>query len=304
MLTRDHVFSARRLHGPSRVAAAAVIATTTTSTTITAPASTARVFSSSAAQLRKPRDPRLPKIRPHRRPPPGPPPEPLVSSPPRPTPTRGPPPVKTMLSEPQPENPLDLSPLLAAYRSADLHYKSQLHSILHGGRFDPSSLGALPVLVRPEPGDGGAAAADAAPTSFPLRELAQVVPRSGRAISLLVHDRAYIKPIMSAVQVSPDFNQQPQRSPDNDLELLLRVELDRREDLVRRVKEAAQAWRDALRRDRTKHDKVLKEWRKTGAVLPDLVRRAEDEVQKLQDRKMKEVAAEESMTLMQLERRG
>ncbi|XP_044719955.1 ribosome recycling factor domain-containing protein [Hirsutella rhossiliensis] len=108
---------------------------------------------------------------------------------------------------------------------------------------------------------------------------------------------------MSAVQASPDFNQQPQRSPDNDLELLLRVELDRREDLVRRVKAVAQGWRDGIRHDRTRHDKLLKEWRRTGAVLPDVGRRAEKEVQKLQDKKMKEIDAEEVRALRQLDRK-
>lgn len=186
---------------------------------------------------------------------------------------------------------------MAAYEPTDAHFRSQLHATLNGGRFDPSSLGALPVLVKPEPGH------DDPPRTFPLRELAQVVPRSGRALSLLVNDRAYLKPIMSAVQASPDFNQQPQRSPDNDLELLMRVELDRREDLVRRVKETVQGWRDGVRHDRSRHEKLLKEWRRTGAVLPDVGRRAEKEVQKLQDKKMKEIDAEETRALRQLDRK-
>lgn len=183
----------------------------------------------------------------------------------------------------------------AAYSPIDTHFKSQFQTVLHGGRFNPNALGALPVTVKPESGSADA-------TSFPLRELAQVVPRSGRTISLLVHDREYIKPIMSAVQSSPEFNQQPQRSEDNDLELLLRVELERKDELVKRVKEAAQGWRDRVRQARTKHDKLLKEWKKTGAVLPDVVKRAEKELQKVQDTKMKEIDGEEAQTIKGLER--
>lgn len=151
--------------------------------------------------------------------------------------------------------------------------------------------------VKPDPGTGGAA-----PESFPLSELAQVVPRSGRTISLLVNDRAYIKPIMSAIQASREFNQQPQRAEDNDLELLLRIELERKDELVRRVKEATQAWRERVRQARSKHDKMLKDGRKTGAVLPDVVKRAEKELQKMQDKKMKEIDGEEAQTIKQLER--
>lgn len=128
------------------------------------------------------------------------------------------------------------------------------------------------------------------------------MPRSGRTISLLVNDKAYIKPIMSAVQASKDFNQQPQRSEDNDLELLLRVELERKEELVKRIKEAAQGWRDRVRQARTKHDKLLKDGKKSGAVLPDVVKRAEKELQKVQDKKMKEIDAEEAQTVKQLDR--
>lgn len=193
----------------------------------------------------------------------------------------------------RPEDPLDFSSLTAAYGPIDSHFKTQLSNVVHGGRFNPNALGALPVSVKDESSNTD---------TFPLRELAQVVPRSGRTISLLVNDKAYIKPIMSAVQASKDFNQQPQRSEDNDLELLLRVELERKEELVKRIKEAAQGWRDRVRQARTKHDKMLKDGKKSGAVLPDVVKRAEKELQKVQDKKMKEIDAEEAQTVKQLDR--
>ena len=100
--------------------------------------------------------------------------------------------------------------------------------------------------------------------TFPLKELAQVVPRSGRNISLLVNDKEYIKPIISAVQSSKDFNQQPQRSDDNDLELLMKVEVERKEEVVKRVKECTQGWRERIRQARTKYEKVVKDWKKNG----------------------------------------
>lgn len=129
-----------------------------------------------------------------------------------------------------------------------------------------------------------------------------MVPRPGRTISLLVNERSYIKPIMSAVQSSKDFNQQPQRSDDNDLELVLRVELERRDEVVRRAREACQGWRERVRHARTRHEKVLQDWKKKGVVLPDVVRKAEKEMQKVQDKKMKEIDQEETQVIRQLER--
>ncbi|PNP58553.1 hypothetical protein THARTR1_01569 [Trichoderma harzianum] len=196
--------------------------------------------------------------------------------------------------QPNPEDPLDFSSLTAAYVSIDAHFKTQLQAVLHGGRFNPDALGALSVAIKDD---------DGSKVTFPLRELAQIVPRSGRIISLLVNERDYIKPIMSAVQASKDFNQQPQRSDDNELELLLKVEMERKEDLVRRVKDACQGWRDRVRQARTKHEKALKDWKKNGTVLPDVVRKADKELQKLQDKKMKEIDGEEAQVIKQIDRR-
>ncbi|KAJ4164458.1 hypothetical protein LMH87_006132 [Akanthomyces muscarius] len=196
-------------------------------------------------------------------------------------------------------DPLDLDPVEAAFAEVDAHFQTQIQNVLHGGRFNPNQLGALPVPVKPDGSGGGD---DSAATSFPLRELAQVVPRSGRTVSLLVNEKAYVKPIMSAVQASPDFNQQPQRADDNELELLLRVEMERPEELVRRIKEATQGWRERVRQARTRHDKALKEARKSGALLPDALKKVEKEVQKLQDKKMKEIDNLEAQSVKQVGR--
>ncbi|KAG5957620.1 hypothetical protein E4U58_005746 [Claviceps cyperi] len=202
-------------------------------------------------------------------------------------------------SAPNPEDPLDFSSLHAAFAATDVHFKAQLQTVLHGGRFNPDNLGALPVTIKPSEEANGA---HKTTTTFPLRELAQVVPRSGRTISLLVNDREYIKPIMSAVQASKDYNQQPQRSEDNDLELLMKVELERKDDLIRRVKELTQGWKEKIRQGRSRHDKALKGWAKKGTVLKDVAHKAEKELQKVLDEKMKEIAAEEALALKQLER--
>lgn len=188
---------------------------------------------------------------------------------------------------------LDFSSLISAFGPMDTHFKSQLQALSHGGRFNPASLGALRVTVKSstEPSEH---------EEFPLSELAQVVPRSARTISLLVNDKEYIKPIMSAVQSSKDYNQQPQRSEDNDLELILKVEMERKDDVVRRVKEATQQWRERVRAARTKHDKLIKDGKKTKAITADVAKKAEKELQKVQDKKMKEIDEDEARTIKSL----
>lgn len=205
--------------------------------------------------------------------------------------------------QPNPEEPLDFSSLTAAFAPIDAHFKSQLHGILNGGRFNPDSLGGLQVSVKTTiSADDGSGTTLSEVETFPLRELCQVVPRPGRTISLLVNDRAFVKPIMSAVQASPDFNQQPQRSDDNDLELLLRVQAERRDDLVKRVKDETQTWRDRVRHARSRHDRFLKDWKKNKVLTADVARKAETELQKVQNKKMKEIDDEEARAIKQIER--
>ncbi|KAK0384009.1 hypothetical protein NLU13_8098 [Sarocladium strictum] len=199
--------------------------------------------------------------------------------------------------DPNAPDPLDFTPLTDAFQPIDSHIKSLLQSLLHGGRFNPETIGALSVHVKPphdSPPD--------TPTDFPLRELAQIIPRGRTHISLLLNDASYAKPIMSAIQASPDFNQQPQKSEDNDLELILRVEAERKDEVVKRVKDVTQQWRDRVRQARSKHEKTMKEWKKKKLVLPDDFQKAERELQKLQDKKMKDIDNEEAQVIKQLQR--
>lgn len=172
--------------------------------------------------------------------------------------------------QPSPDEPLNFADVESRLQKLSEQFNSLLKKMHTGGRFDPEVVGALAVTVDKQAGG-----------AYPLRELAQVVPRGGRAVSLLVHEVAYVKPIMSAVQASPDFNQQPQRDPDNELELILKIEPETREDLVRRVKAAAHDWRERIRAVRRKRDRLHVTWKKGGAVGPDLRRSADKELEKV-----------------------
>lgn len=105
--------------------------------------------------------------------------------------------------------------------------------------------------------------------TFPLRELAQVVPRSNRSISLLVNDESHVKPVMSAIQASESFNQQPQRDPENELELVMRVEVERPEEVKKRLKDVCHNWRYKVRDVRQRRERDITLWKKAKIVTID-----------------------------------
>jgi ribosome recycling factor len=210
---------------------------------------------------------------------------------------------------PNPEEPLDFADVRSRLDKASGRTVETLKRMRSGGRFNPEQVGALKVTVHehaPAAGatgakKGEAAAAVATTATYPLRELAQVVPKGGRTISLLVHEEASVKAILSAVQASPDFNQQPQRDPDNPLELVLKVEAEKREDLVKRVKGLCHDWRERVRQVRQKRDKVHAQWKKDGSLLPDMKRKADTELDKVIKVKIAEIDAAEKEALKAVE---
>ncbi|KAI1735915.1 ribosome recycling factor [Xylaria scruposa] len=188
--------------------------------------------------------------------------------------------------QPSPDEPLDFADVESRLQKHAEHFNALLKKVRTGGRFDPDVVGALEVTVDKKAGE-----------AYPLRELAQVVPRGGRAVSLLVHEAEYVKPIMSAVQASPDFNQQPQRDPDNELELVLKIEPEKRDELVKRVKAVAHEWRERIRAVRQKRDKLHATWKKDGVVGPDLKRTADKELEKIIKATVAEVDEAEKSTI-------
>ncbi|OLN84407.1 hypothetical protein CCHL11_05920 [Colletotrichum chlorophyti] len=193
--------------------------------------------------------------------------------------------------KPDPSDPLNFADVASRFASLATFHIEILRKLQSGDRFSPDAIGA--VVVQPSRKD---------PTTFPLRELAEIVPRpGGRTVSLLLHEKDYLKPVMAAIQASSDFNQQPQRDPDNELELILKVEATNKDVVVRRAKDAAQAWRDKMRTVTEKRKKTHAKWHKEGAIVPDLKRRADKELQKVQDKEMKVVDAAEQQAVRKLQ---
>lgn len=162
-----------------------------------------------------------------------------------------------------------------------------------GGRGFAEAIGAIP--VQPD---------KKSKQAFPLRELATVAPLGGRRWSILAFEEASVKPIMSAVQLSRDFNQQPQRSEDNPLELTMTVEPERADALARRAKDLCQTWRTKVRDEVHRRAEQHKKWKQRRLIDSDDVFSLKGKLQDLQDARMKTILTKEKAVVQAINNRA
>ncbi|KAL2132850.1 hypothetical protein VTI74DRAFT_3224 [Chaetomium olivicolor] len=184
--------------------------------------------------------------------------------------------------QPNPEEPFDLSDLTFAFDRLEKRFTDDLKKLRTGGRFNADTIGAIAVQLDKKSAQ-----------TFPLRELATVAPLGGRRWSILAFEEASVKPIISAVQRSDNFNQQPQRSEDNPLELTMTVEPERADALAKRAKDLCQHWRTKVREEAHKRGELHKKWRAEKVILSDDLHSLKKELQKMQDERMKVILAKE-----------
>lgn len=126
----------------------------------------------------------------------------------------------------------------------------------------------------------------------------------GRSISLLVNDKSFVKPVMSAVQASELFNQQPQRDPENELELVMKVEMERPEEVARRLKDLCHRWRERVREVKTKRDKVIAAWGKDNVVSKDVKHKLGTELMDLVKKELADIDKLEAQAIAQAGKSG
>ncbi|KAK4227483.1 ribosome recycling factor-domain-containing protein [Podospora fimiseda] len=190
---------------------------------------------------------------------------------------------------PSSENPFDFADITYAFDKAEKRYSEELRKLRSGGRFNAEVIGAIPVTLEKN-----------SHNSFPLRELATVAPLGGRRWSILAFEEDSVKHIQAAVQRSPDFNQQPQRSEDNPLELIMTVELERADSLSKHAKDICQNWRNKIRDEAHKREAVHKKWMSDKVIVKDDLFKLREKMKKLQDDKMKVVLAKEKEVTAQI----
>lgn len=191
------------------------------------------------------------------------------------------------------EAAFDLADVDTEYAKIDERFEKRLQEFkASGGRFNPELLGGL--KVQPD---------RHSPETYPLSELASVVSRGGRNVSILVTDASYVKPIMSAVQNSPQFNQQPQRDPDNDLELILRIEPENPEEQAKKLRAECVAWKDAARDVLSTRKSKHATWMKAKHITKDDVKTLDKKVKALQDKKFEAIDKKEKQLQVELTNR-
>ncbi|KAL1854753.1 ribosome-recycling factor [Paecilomyces lecythidis] len=177
-------------------------------------------------------------------------------------------------------DPFDLSQLHDGIQDAVTRLKNDVSKLRSGGRFNPEALENLRVhLVK---GDK---------ETIKLGQLAQVVPKGGRIVTVLVGEEDYVKPTMSAI-VSSDLSLTPQQDSRNPLQLNITIPpptKESREQTVQVAKAAADKASNAIRNARGSVHKRLQDMQKKKLARPDDIRKAHDEMEKVQEKGQKEV---------------
>lgn len=183
-------------------------------------------------------------------------------------------------NKPDPENPDNFQDVTSVWDRIDKYHVDKLKEV--GGRFTDSVIGSVPVSL--EKG-----------TETLLRDLAVILPARGRTIQIRMHTPEYRQAIMSGIQASPLFNQQPQLDPDDEAVLLLKVEPERPEEQLKSLKSLCNGWKDQLRNVSSKRSQTHKDWKKSGAVLNDAVKKLDAELAKLQAKRMAAIDQQEKL---------
>ncbi|PLB44685.1 putative ribosome recycling factor [Aspergillus steynii IBT 23096] len=189
------------------------------------------------------------------------------------------------------EDPSDLSQLQEGIVAAVSRLKDELSKLRMGGRLGTDAIENLRVQF-----------SKGSKETVKLGDLAQVIPKSGRLVAILVSEEEHIKPITSAI-VSSNLSLTPQSDPHNTLQLNVPIPpptKESRDKTVIAAKSAMEKSIVAVRESRGVVHKRLQEMQKKKIARPDDVRKAQDQMEKLTEKGQREVkdlfeAAKKSM---------
>jgi len=126
--------------------------------------------------------------------------------------------------------------------------------------------------------------------SVRLGDLAQVIPKGGRMLTIMVGEEDLIKPMSSAITAS-NLSLTPQRDPHN---LQLNVQIppptrESRDQMIKTAKAAMERAANSVRKSRSTLHKRLQEMQKKKMARPDDIRKAHDQMEKVVEKGQKEV---------------
>ncbi|QSZ29699.1 hypothetical protein DSL72_004216 [Monilinia vaccinii-corymbosi] len=170
-------------------------------------------------------------------------------------------------------DPFDFSALQAGIDKSLEKLKDDLGKLRTGGRFNPEVLEGLRVKLGKD-----------AKESFRLGDLAQVLPKGGRSIVLMVGEKDHIKSIISTIQSAPNLQLQPQPDPHNPLALNIPIPPPTKESRDLALQAASKAGEQAsvgLRNARGAMQKKLRTMEIKKLVRPDDSKKAHKEMEKV-----------------------
>ncbi|KAL6239426.1 hypothetical protein BDW75DRAFT_227302 [Aspergillus navahoensis] len=179
-----------------------------------------------------------------------------------------------------PEDPLDLTQLELGIATAVSRLKDELSKLRMGGRLSSETIESLRVQL-----------SKAGKETVKLGELAQVVPKGGRMVAVLVSEESYVKPISSAILAS-NLSLTPQQDPHNALQLNIPIPpptKESRNQTVLAAKAAMERAASSVRETRGIVHKRLQDIVKMKIARPDDARKSQDKMEKLTEKGQKEV---------------
>ncbi|KAE8147571.1 Hsp70 protein-domain-containing protein [Aspergillus avenaceus] len=178
------------------------------------------------------------------------------------------------------DDPYDFSQLHDGITLAVARLKDDLSKLRVGGRFNTGSIESLRVQL----GKGSKETAK-------LGELAQVIPKGGRMVSVLASEEDHIKPITSAI-ISSGLSLTPQPDAHNTLQLNISIPpptKESRDQTISIAKAAMEKAGSAVRDSRGSVHKRLQDMQRKKVSRPDDIRKAQDQMEKLTEKGQREV---------------
>ncbi|KAL4934957.1 hypothetical protein BDV06DRAFT_217773 [Aspergillus oleicola] len=178
------------------------------------------------------------------------------------------------------EDPLDFSQLDHGIATAVSRLKDELSKLRVGGRLSPESIENLRVRLSKE-----------ARETVKLGELAQIVPKGGRMVTVLASEDSHVKPITSAI-LSSNLSLTPQQDPHNALQLNIPIPpptKESRDQTVLAAKAAMERAAQSVRDSRGVLHKRLQEVIRKRLARPDDAHKSHAKMEKLAEKGQKEV---------------
>lgn len=181
---------------------------------------------------------------------------------------------KTGTKEPITEwDPEDFSALQAGIAKANDKLAADLAKLRTGGRFNPEILENVRVHLDKN-----------SKTTHRVAELAQVIPKGGRNVMLLVGEKDHIKPIVSAIQNAKELNLQPVPDPHNSNQLNVPLPAptkESRDAALAAAHDVGEGAKAAITAARGVMQKKLRHMEIKKLALPDELKRAHKEMEKI-----------------------